>query len=179
MSRARGPVCGPWPCLLVLAAFAAAPSEALAAPKHAAPGTQIAQAKQVKKTASAARPEHKAAAPVDAKKVEAKPTEAKTAMELSRYETALLGPADLVIRRASRASCRRPQRDASPRTRRERRRAAVTRWRTAAFPSRDGFDTHGGVGRPFSDNRAYRVMIPSFRYEADAASVRAWLTTAC
>src|ERR1700749_2593089 len=78
MSRARGPVCGPWPCLLVLAAFAAAPSEALAAPKHAAPGTQIAQAKQVKKTASPARPEHKAAAPVDAKKVEAKPTEAKS-----------------------------------------------------------------------------------------------------
>jgi soluble lytic murein transglycosylase len=69
MSQVRGPVCGQWPCLLVLAALAGISSDALAAsPKHAAPA---------KKTESAARPERKAAAPARTKKVEAKQTAAK------------------------------------------------------------------------------------------------------
>jgi soluble lytic murein transglycosylase len=67
MSHVRGPVYGPWPCVLVLAALAATSSDALAvSPRHAAPAKQVASAK-------------KAAAPMDAKKVEAKPTAAKHA----------------------------------------------------------------------------------------------------
>jgi soluble lytic murein transglycosylase len=65
----RGPVCGPWPCLLVLAALAAPSSGALAASHK--------QTASAKKTDSAARPERKAAASTAAKKVEAKQTAAK------------------------------------------------------------------------------------------------------
>jgi soluble lytic murein transglycosylase len=56
-------VCGPWPCLLVLAALAGTSSDALAAShKQAAPA---------KKTESTARPERKAAAPAATKKAAA------------------------------------------------------------------------------------------------------------
>lgn len=69
---ARGPLSGPWPCLLVLAAFAATPSDAFAAPrKQAAPAKEVVSSKQIaatKTTESAARPEHKAAVPTEAKK---------------------------------------------------------------------------------------------------------------
>src|SRR5690349_22327527 len=69
MSQLRGPLRGPWPCLLVLAALATSSSAALAAsPKQAAPA---------KKTESAARPERKVATPTGAKKTDAKKTDAK------------------------------------------------------------------------------------------------------
>ena len=56
MSHVRGPVYGPWPCVLVLAALAATSSDALAvSPRHAAPAKQVASAK-------------KAAAPTDARR---------------------------------------------------------------------------------------------------------------
>ena len=71
MSQLRGPVRGPWPCLLVLAALATSSSIALAA-SHKQPAP-------AKKTESAARLARKAAAPAEAKKVETKQTAAKKA----------------------------------------------------------------------------------------------------
>ena len=78
MSQVRGRVCGPWPCLLVLAALAALSSGTLAAsPKQAAPAKKM-------KTESAA-PARKAAVPTEAKKVKATHTAAKKT-ELKKTE---------------------------------------------------------------------------------------------
>src|SRR5690348_6040301 len=66
MSQLRGPLRGPWPCLLMLAALATSSSAALAtSTKHAAPA---------KKTESASRPDRKVATPTGAKKTDTKKT---------------------------------------------------------------------------------------------------------
>jgi soluble lytic murein transglycosylase len=79
MSQVRGPVCGPWPCLLVAAALAATSSDALAA-RQAAPAKQVASAR---KAESAARLARKAAAPTDVKQAPAKQAEVKKPRHLA------------------------------------------------------------------------------------------------
>jgi len=78
--QVRGPVCGPWPCLLAAAALAAASSGALAAsPRQAAAAKQGATAKQVaqaKKSETVAALVRKLTAPADAR-AETKPAAAK------------------------------------------------------------------------------------------------------